>query len=218
LENILLLTEEYPPYNFVDSQGRLQGKSVLLLERAFSKAGIKLHRPLIRVQPWPRSYRQVQTGHNILLFAMTRTPAREQLFKWAGPISQTKVVLLARKDRNLKISSIDQLNNYVIGGIQNDIGTLLVKDLLNNKANIHIISHAASLAKLLDRKRIDLWAYEENAANHFFIRNNLNPQDFESVYTLSVSELYYAFSLNTDQKIVDRLQGALDSLNELTSP
>ena len=79
-------------------------------------------------------------------------------------------------------------------------------------ANVLTTPYAKSLAKMLERGRIDLWAYEENSAKLFFERNNMNVDDYETVYVLSEAELFYAFSLKTDQKIIDRLQKALDEV------
>ncbi|MGB1238689.1 MAG: substrate-binding periplasmic protein [Pseudomonadales bacterium] len=214
LQDTLVLTEEYPPYNYLDEQGNLQGIAVDLLERAYRQGGVSFDRTHIRVQPWPRSYRQVQKGSNVMLFSMTRTPAREALFQWAGPISKTKVVLLAKRGRGIKIDTVDDLSGYVIGGIHNDIGVILVHELLNYKAEVLTTPHASSLAKMLHLKRIDLWAYEENAAKLFIQRSGFDPENYEAVYTLSESELYYAFSLNTPASTVEQLQRALDSLKQ----
>ena len=212
LENLLVLTEEYPPFNYLAEDGVVKGIAVDLLIAAYKKAGIKLDPSYIKIQPWSRSYRQLQKGENIMLFSTTRTPARESLFRWAGPITKTRIVLIAKKSRNIRVSSPDELAQYFIGGILDDIGVQLVRELLEFNTNILTSPHAQSLAKMLDIGRIDLWAYEENAAKLFFERNNLDPNNFESIYTLAESELFYAFSLKTDQKIVDRLQKAINEV------
>ncbi|NRD74796.1 transporter substrate-binding domain-containing protein [Shewanella sp. VB17] len=212
LEKLVVLAEDYPPYNYLSEDGELKGIAVDLLVAAYKKAGIKLNPSYIKVQPWPRSYRQLEKDENTMLFSMTRTPARESLFRWAGPISKTKVVLIAKKSRKIRVGFTCELTNYFIGGILDDIGIQLVRELLGYNTNILTSPYANSLAKMLDRERIDLWAYEENTAKLFFERNNLDPNNFESIYTLSESELFYAFSLKTDQKIVDRLQKAIDEV------
>lgn len=212
LEEVSVLTEEYPPYNYLDDQGRLKGIAVELLARAYKEAGISLDIENITVQPWPRSYRQLQRNTSTMLFSMTRNAQREKLFKWAGPISDTKVVLIAKKSNQIKIDSLEDLKKYTIGGILDDIGLQLVKELLKNPDKKQVVSvpTTASLTGMLAIDRINLWAYEENAAQFFLARNGFNPDDYETVYTLGEGLLYYAFSLHIDQKIVDRLQTAID--------
>jgi polar amino acid transport system substrate-binding protein len=215
LEEIKILTEEYPPYNYLNSEGHLAGTAVDLLVKAYAETGIVLDTQNIKIQPWPRSYRQLLRSSNTMLFSMTRNAQREKLFKWAGPISNTKVVLMAKKNRNIMIKTADEIKKYIIGGIRDDIGLQLVSQLLTDVNIKHVISvpTVSSLTGMLKLNRIDLWAYEENAAKLFLKRYGLDATHYEAVYTLSEAQLYFAFGLNTEQKIVDRLQKAIDSVN-----
>ncbi|MEH6442766.1 MAG: transporter substrate-binding domain-containing protein [Oceanospirillaceae bacterium] len=210
LEEVTIYTEEYPPYNYRGKTGELQGVAVDLLVNAYKNANVRFAKNKIKLRPWPKAYREVLTSTNAMLFSMTRTESREKLFKWVGPISKTKVVLLAKKSNGIAINSIADISQYVIGGVHNDVGLSLVGDLVANKGQLRGFSSASAIAKVLNLGRIDLWAYEENVAKHFLRNLNLDLADFESVYTLSESELYYAFSLKTDQKIVDELQATLN--------
>ncbi len=219
LEDITILTEEYPPYNYLDEKGHLKGIAVDFLIKAYTKAGLTLDTRDIKIQPWPRSYRQIQRTSNSMLFSMTRTPQREPLFKWAGPISKTRISLIAKKSRNIVIKEAKQLEQYKIGGILEDIGLQLIKSLLADKSKIVSAPTTPSLTGMLYLDRIDLWAYEENAAKLFLKRHGFDTELYESVYTLSEAELFYAFSLKTDQKIIDRLQHAIDAIKaEQKSP
>jgi ABC-type amino acid transport substrate-binding protein len=212
LEDITILTEEYPPYNYLDEKGYLKGIAVDLLVKAYAKAGTALNTGDIKMQPWPRSYRQLQRTNNTMLFSTTRNTQREPLFKWAGPISKTKISLIAKKSRNIVINEPKDMEQYKVGGILEDIGLQLVTSLLSNKKNIVAVPTTPSLTGMLNLDRIDLWAYEENAAKLFLKRHGFDTSLYESVYTLSEAELFYAFSLKTEQKIVDLLQHAIDEV------
>ena len=210
LEDIVILTEGYPPYNYLAENGELQGIAVDLLVAAYKNANVGFDKNKIKLQPWPRAYRSVLRSANTMLFSMTRTRSREKLFKWAGPISKTRIVLLAKKTKRVRVATAEEMTQYIIGGIRNDIGLLLVRELVGDSGQLLTSPYASSLANMLNLGRIDLWAYEENVASHFLRREGLDPADFEVVYTLSEAELYYAFSLNTEQQIVDGLQSVLD--------
>jgi ABC-type amino acid transport substrate-binding protein len=211
LADISIYTEDYPPYNYRGKNGQLQGIAVKLLIDTYQHANIDFDKDRIKLRPWDKAYQTLIDNPNTLLFSMTRTPEREELFKWVGPISDTKIVLLAKKSSGIKIKKKNDISKYVIGGIRNDIGLSLAAELVVNKGQIRDFSSATAIAKMLNLGRIDLWAYEENVALDFLQNLNLNTSDFETVYTLSKSQLYYAFNINTEQTTVDALQKKLDA-------
>lgn len=211
LADTSIYTEDYPPYNYRGKNGHIQGIAVKLLIDIHQHANVDFDRDRIKLRPWDKAYQTLIDNPNTLLFSMTRTPAREGLFKWVGPISDTKIVLLAKKSSGIKITQTSDISNYTIGGIRDDIGLSLVTNLVINKGQINEFSSATAIAKMLNIGRIDLWAYEENVALGFLQSLNLNPSDFETVYTLSTSQLYYAFNINTEQTTVDALQQKLDA-------
>ena len=44
---------------------------------------------------------------NIVLFGTTYTKAREDKFKWVGPLATKRDILVAKKDSGIKISNLD---------------------------------------------------------------------------------------------------------------
>lgn len=134
-DNILYMTENYPPYNFVEN-GQLKGISVDLMVLMLEKLGSKKTREDIRIFPWPRGYQGVLNRPNTSLFAMTRTEEREKLFNWVGPFYAEKIVLIARKSRQIKISSIKDLVRYKIGVVSKDVGELVLAEKKVPRENI----------------------------------------------------------------------------------
>ncbi len=211
LKGIELLTEAYPPYNFRDG-GTLRGIAVDLLIAASHKMDAPITRDEIKLQPWARAYRTALDGPNVALFSTTRTEEREDKFKWVGPIAKTRIVVLAKKSSAITISAPDDLKNYSIGVIRDDVGEQLIKDLGVPAGNIQQASSADSLAKKLDAGRIQLWAYEENVARWFIKTNGLTNADFVVVHTLKEGELYFAFSSDVDDAVTGSLQKGLDKV------
>lgn len=211
-----IYTEEFPPYNFTDNN-QLRGISVELLLAAARQTNSSIRAQDIRVQPWPRAYRKVLSTPNTMLFSMAYIPSREKLFKWVGPIGQTRVVLLAKKDRNIRINDPSQLIDYKIGTIRDDVAQKLVEE---NGVPVELIEHTSTtraLAQMLDLGRIDLWAYEENAARWVMEKAGLDSREFESVYTLMELDMYFALNKDTDQQLIDELQLAIDGVMEQKS-
>lgn len=211
LAKIEYLTESYPPYNYFEN-GELKGIAIDLLNEVLKQNDIEIQEVSIRLLPWPRAYKMLLKGSNHVLFSTTRTQEREPLFEWAGPITSTRIVLLALTENQIEIQSIDQLANYSIGTIKDDIGEQLLLSLGVPSKQIRQAHSAESLVKMLNKGRIQLWAYEENVA-HWYIASLSFPKNrFTSVFTLEERELYYAFSKDTDPKLISRFQNAIDRI------
>jgi polar amino acid transport system substrate-binding protein len=211
LDQLNFITESYPPYNYKE-KGKLQGISVDLLLAATQKSSSLLTTKKIRVLPWPRAYNMAILGPKIVLFSTTRTEEREPKFNWVGPIAPTRIVLLAKKSNSIVINTPADIKKYTVGTIPNDIGDQLVKELGMANSSIKHVAKAESLAKMLDADRIQLWAYEENVARWFIKQEGLNNSEFEAVYTLKESDLYYAFSKDVKKEALELLQKSIDEV------
>jgi ABC-type amino acid transport substrate-binding protein len=65
-------------------------------------------------------------------------------------------------------------------------------------------------SKMLSTGKVDLWAYNELTAIEILTRNGQNMDDYEIVHVLSSSDLYFAFSKDVDDSIVQLLQKGVD--------
>ena len=209
------ITEEYPPYNYTED-GQLKGIAVDLLERAFALDGQRLDRTTIEVLPWARGYETTLFTPNTVLFSTTRTDTRESLFQWVGPISSDKVVLLAKKSRNIQINSLDDLkrDDLQIVVIHEDIGAQRLKELDVDPSRIHMAINNSSALAMLNANRVDLWAYGEDVAFWLMKKGGYDPNEFEAVFTLSEAYLYYALNIDTSTALVTGLQNAVDLAKE----
>ena len=119
LSHLEVMTEEYPPYNY-HKDGELKGLAVELLVASIQTIP-EYPKFEMKIFPWPRAYQTLLQSPDTMLFSMTRTPEHEPLFKWAGPIASTRIVLLAKKDNHIKIDSANDLSQYVIGAPGSEI-------------------------------------------------------------------------------------------------
>ena len=127
LDQLTLLSEEYPPLNYTDDGIREGIATDLRVEMLAASGSLKSHKDIASI-PWARGYGIVRRKADTLLYSMTRTAAREQLFQWVGPILQSEIVLLARKDRQLTISSLAEIESKKlrIGVVLDDVGHQLL--------------------------------------------------------------------------------------------
>lgn len=212
IDKITIMTEEYPPYNLTQN-GKLKGLSVEILDLMLQKVGSKQTSKNVKVLPWARSYSMVQLKKDTMLFSMFRTEQRDKLFKWVGPIDSSVTALIARKDKKIKINSVEDIKKYKIGTVKDDIGELALKELGVVKTDS--ISGTNSIEKSirkLDRGRIDLFSYMYEPKSWKI--DGFDPKNYENVYTLQKKDLYYAFHIETDDKVIQTLQTALDALKK----
>ncbi len=88
------LTEQFKPYNYQEN-GQAKGIAIEFLKLMWHQMGEREHP--IEFLPWSRAYEMTRTRSGVVLFATIRTPEREDLFKWVGPIASTKTYLIAPK-------------------------------------------------------------------------------------------------------------------------
>jgi len=211
MDDLLLYTEPYPPYNF-ESNGKTSGISVDLLVKILQRSGSTLSRSDIKMRPWARSYKEIQLRKNVMLFSMTRTPHREELFKWMGPIAPTILGLIAQKKKNLTIKGFADVKQLRIGVIREDIShQLLLKNGVPSKKLQPVANTINNISKL-NANRIDAWAYDLNVAKWELKSFGFNPDNYEIIYVLQKSMLWYAFNIETPDHVIQKMQDTYDNL------
>lgn len=213
IDDLTLYIDDYPPFNFVVDE-RATGISVEIMDAILKGSGSKLSASDVKMLPWARGYHFALKNRNTILFAMTRTPERENLFRWVGPITESNMVVLARKTDNIKIDDIKALKKYSLGAVRKDIGAELLRRHLGDEVVIELTNNGLASAKQLEKGRIDLWSYEKNVAFWFIKKAGLDPNDYEVVYTIEYSSEWFAINKETDAAIVEKLQKALDKFGD----
>lgn len=211
--NLTYYTEQLSPYNYMEN-GTLKGISVDLLEAATEKMGKKVTREEIKLVPWTEGYQAVLTGNNTVLFSTVRNPEREQSFKWAGPIYTYTNVLFARPDREITIEKPEDLKEYSIGVIIDDVAVQQLLDAGVNKSQLVQETNVSALIEKLDNGEIDLWAYPEEAGRYFSEQITGNYYSYKVVYKLQAQDVYYAFSKDVPDSVIQSFQQALDTLKQ----
>jgi len=198
--DLLILTEEYAPYNYLDD-GNLKGISVDLLESVLLQMGLNTTRDSFQVVSWSEGYKTALTRNNTILFSTARTPDREDLFLWAGPIiSDTKVLYgISRGDTPL----IPDIRSYRIVAVQNDSGIGMALNAGAAPDQITLVSSPHEAIRMVEEEKADVWSYGEAAGREMINRYAQDPDRFSPFMELATSEEYYAFNNQTDPVFVD---------------
>jgi polar amino acid transport system substrate-binding protein len=153
---LIFTTENYPPFNMVDpNNDNISGISTEKVKEIMHRAGETY---TITAYPWARSFQMARTDANTCVFSTTRSPEREAMFKWVGPLVKNNWYIFARADDRRKPKSLEDLRPYVMGTYRNDA----VAEFLTSKGFKTDIANADidNPRKLL-LQRFDFWATGE---------------------------------------------------------
>jgi polar amino acid transport system substrate-binding protein len=199
------------PYTYQEDD-KLQGISVDLLDKMWVRMGVDLNRSIIKLVPWTEGYQMTLKENNTVLLATARIPEREQLFKWVGPVSSSKYVLLAKSSSNVSIKAPEDLKKYKIGGLEDNAATLLLLDQGVKKEDLILAATPTPIIEMLNNGTVDAFAINDLSGFWQIKQSGANASDYKVAYIIGQSEGYYAFNNRTADSIVQSFQQALDYL------
>ncbi|HIH03138.1 MAG TPA: transporter substrate-binding domain-containing protein [Methanoregulaceae archaeon] len=211
-EKLVFLTEEYPPFNYHEEGGQA-GIAIDLLNETLRRLGTGQTATEVQFLQWDVAYNRTLSEPGTVLFATSRLPSRENLFKWAGPIHPERAVLFGLRQRNITIASASELSTHRIGVVRNDAAVQKLRDLGVPDSQLRIAEQQEALVEWLDAGEIDLFAYGELPGQQLAGSTGGNPLRIQPVFTLSEYQTYFAFNRNTSDETVARFQAALDRLS-----
>lgn len=205
---VTVMTENYPPFNYTNSNGQLTGFSTEIIMEIQKRLGYG--NPPEEL-PWSRGYALVQKKPNHALYSMTRNEAREKLFKWVGPLVPNKSVLWGLADKEYNIKSIEDAKQYTIGTYKDDADEIMLKEMGGFKTQ-SVVKDELNLKKLLAGK-IDLWIGGD--PSNFIKAKEAGVADkIKRVFIVSETQMYLAFNPETPDEEVAKWQATLDQLKE----
>jgi len=209
-EKVRILTEDYPPFNYVDANGKVVGQSTEVVKSMMGKLGQNIP---IEVMPWTRAYEVTLTDPGTALYSMARTPEREHLFMWVGPIGSYENWLYAKKDSGVRVSSLEEAKALkAIAAVKDEAGQQKLAGL--GFINFVYTDTIADGLKKLNAGNVDLWLGTREDVEIVAKQAGVNPDDLEPVVFVHRLDLYLAFNKNTAYATVDSWQKALDSLKK----
>jgi polar amino acid transport system substrate-binding protein len=209
LARLTYLTEDFQPFNYM-ANGTVQGSSTDLLRSTLSRLGVPANATSIKLVPWTEGYADALNRNDTVLFSTFRTPERENLFQWVGPIGREDYVLFADRTRNISIANDADLARYRIGTVTDDAAVQYLADHGVPKERLVLDANATIGIQRLASGQIDLFAYAVLPGRLVLNSTVTNPEQFQGMYTIGGSDLYYAFNRNVSPALVRAFQQALN--------
>ena len=149
--------------------------------------------------------------------SISRTPDREPLFKWVGPLVFGQACLYKLKRRSeIPVLEKRQLKNYTIGLIRNDVYQSIFNSwgLIENDDYL-VYSERYEDIKAFVAGRMDLILASNYTLPHYLEPTAISIDDVEPVFHIQDYDLggnYLALNLATRPHLVSSLQTALEQI------
>ncbi|MGL6249606.1 MAG: substrate-binding periplasmic protein [Billgrantia desiderata] len=202
-------TEEYPPYNYRGADGTITGSSTELLRAALSAAELDAE---FRLLPWARAYTEAQLRERHCVYSTTRTPEREALFTWVGPLTSSTWAAFTLEDAEIEASSLEELAELRVGSFREDaVGQYAASQ------GVPIVVASAERENIARLRAgvIDAWVTGEQAARYLAEEANL---PLRRLFVFNEVELYLACHPSVPDYFIARLQAALDRKDNTERP
>lgn len=201
---LYLTTETSAPSSML-ANGRVVGIATDKLRSALARAGVAYE---IALLPWQRAYTAALKRPDTCVYSTTRTPEREALFKWVGPLDSAQWVLMGRADRKLALDSLEQARGLRIGTYHGDARDAYLRS--RGFATDAAPNDFLNPQKLM-QGRIDLWAASWRRGSTVLQKHGWD-KTIVPVLVFRNIEVYLACNPSVPDALAARLNAELDAM------
>ncbi|MES2300432.1 MAG: ABC transporter substrate-binding protein [Pseudomonadota bacterium] len=144
-------TENVPPASIL-KDGKVVGRATEKIELMMARAGVAID---ITMLPWQRAYSSAKLRQDGCVYPAARSPEREAMFKWVGPVSLTEWVLYGTAQRQLRLASLEDARPFKIAAY---LGDATEQFLQARGFKVESVANDALNPNKLLGNRVDLWA------------------------------------------------------------
>jgi polar amino acid transport system substrate-binding protein len=201
-------TENYPPLTFRDAYGNITGFGTEIVREIMKKNNQYAD---IRLTLWSIGYELAQINPNFCLFTMDRTPGRDTLFQWVGPIGTNTTYFYTKNGSGITIASIEEAKNLPAVGTVN---SWFSDQYLRSLGFTNLVSDGDPVLMTKKLMMGEVQAFVCSSVTFPDIVRDAGYKSSQVVpsFPLMSSDYYIAFSKNTPVNIVNQWQQALDKL------
>ena len=207
--SLVIGSDNYEPYNYIDESGENVGIDVDIAKEACRRLGIT---PVFKQITWDRKDSFLDSNEIDCLWGSFTMSGRTYDYRWAGPYMYSRQVVVARKDRGINsfadlkgkriaVQSTSKPEHIILSGED---------DRIQGVSAVYSMSTMSELYASLRNGYIDAAAGHEVAIKRFV---DTNPQQFIILdETLYKSELGVAFKKGRCDDIPDILNDILKQM------
>lgn len=163
--------------------------------------------------PLVRGLQQLASHERVMLFNVYRTPQREGLYRWIGPLLHDRSMLYQRTDHSVQLASLAEARFWPVCALRGGAHAQKLQDL--GFANVTLNSSYAGCLRMLAAGRVALAALSES---DYQVKRQEAGVPAEALRASGVvlmeNDGYIAVSLAMPQDEVDKWNQALLSLRQ----
>ncbi len=198
-ENIQLIIQEFAPYGYTNPKTKeIQGYLTEKVQEMIKRTGATSS---ISSTSLARGLRATKTETNTCLLNLRRTPDRENLFAWVGPLTTTDWVLYGKNSDDHILKTIEDAKPFRIGSYK---GSATGIELAEQGYKIEFAASDDENPNLLTINRIDYWIVAEHRGMYIAQEQGYGG-DISRVAKYKSMELYMLCNKNMSKKKLDQL-------------
>lgn len=208
-QTVTVACSDWKPY-FYQNGKTIEGSAYEIATAVMEKTDIPTR---YKIQPWKRVYDNGLRKENFMIACLGRTPTRETLFQWIGPVTKGNRYLFYKlKDNPASVKSLGDLKSYKIavlrGGHQNDF---VNQNGLEKSAQT--VAETKQLLRLLLKGRVQFVLNSEEDMIAHVKEQNLTMDQFEEALLAYNVAAYLALNQNTPKEIVEKVRNAYQDVS-----
>lgn len=187
-EGLRLLTTDVPPQAFI-REGRVTGFCVEVVRAIQARLGDET---AIELLPWTRAYQIGLESPDVVLICPKRTAEREALFKWVGPLLESRTSFYALRGSGIRLATLEEARQAT--------GVLLPRTFYSHTlltregfTNLLVSETPLTAMRMLLAGRAPLLAIDEMQVPELLRRAGARPDAVRRVYRVAPARSYLAF-------------------------
>ena len=205
---ISIFTESNPRMNYRDEQGTLTGSSTEIVE---AMTGLTDLGNTITLTTWTDALGQLALAPNTAVFSTSRTPERENLYKWVGPVCKYNEGIYVKSGSTLSAGSIEEAKKLLSIGVPT--GWAIETKLQQlGFTNLRSYDTPDQIFKALWAGDIAAGTFTNLAVSLIASQNGKTYKDLTKTIGISPGEAYLALSLETKDEYIKALQDAWSTI------
>ena len=187
------LTEDFPPFNFPQGE-QITGFSTEVARELFKMRNLQVD---MKIGPWNEYFEKAKTTPFHFIFTTSKTPEREKMFKWVGPLARDTFYLVAPlKSKINPTSDLNELRKFKVSGFEGDQPVLFLEK--NGFKVIYLDDDKVRYAKL-KKGELDLDILSEISQPAY---EKLYDIKFKRIGRMYRHDYYLAFNNETPDELI----------------
>ncbi|MFB0825469.1 substrate-binding periplasmic protein [Chromobacterium violaceum] len=206
---INLYTINYPP--FVIREGHdhaLHGIAIDLLGQALARSGV--HAQYVDL-PWKRAQLQVQAEENGCLLPLTRSPKREDTYRWVGLMDESSQSLFVAAGSKLQLRGVADLKGLRVVAL---LGSSMADWLRLHQVAFSELPTTEDAYRELSSGVADVWAVHSPVARYLVKKQGSGAVPVREVMKLQSTGIYLACSRRMPDDLAQKLGAAFKQLRD----